>query len=161
MSCHSRRCAATAFAPGRTARHRVRFSATVGDRRPHPPHRTGARPCSANAHEGLMDTEQRYTANAPTRAEVDALGGATVIEFGANWCGICAGAQPAIVASFSAHPAVRHLKIEDGPGRPLGRSFGVKLWPTLVFLRDGVEVARVVRPADAKQIEADGFAALA
>jgi thioredoxin 1 len=120
-----------------------------------------ARPCSANTHEGLMDTEQRYTANAPTRAEVDALGGATVIEFGANWCGICAGAQPAIVASFSAHPAVRHLKIEDGPGRPLGRSFGVKLWPTLVFLRDGVEVARVVRPADAKQIEADGFAALA
>lgn len=63
-----------------------------------------------------MDTEQRYTANAPTRAEVDALGGATVIEFGANWCGICAGAQPAIAASFSAHPAVRHLKIEDGPG---------------------------------------------
>lgn len=120
-----------------------------------------AQPYSANAHEGLMDTEQRYTANAPTRAEVDALGGATVIEFGANWCGICAGAQPAIVASFSAHPAVRHLKIEDGPGRPLGRSFGVKLWPTLVFLRDGVEVARVVRPADAKQIEADGFAALA
>lgn len=108
-----------------------------------------------------MDTEQRYTANAPTRAEVDALGGATVIEFGANWCGICASAQPAITASFSAHPAVRHLKIEDGPGRSLGRSFGVKLWPTLVFLRDGVEVARVVRPADAKQIEADGFAALA
>jgi len=56
---------------------------------------------------------------------------------------------------------VRHLKIEDGPGRPLGRSFRVKLWPTLVFLRDGVEVARVVRPADAKQIEVDGFAALA
>jgi len=108
-----------------------------------------------------MDTEKRYTANAPTRAEVDALAGATVIEFGTNWCGICAGAQPAIVASFSAHPAVRHLKIEDGPGRPLGRSFRVKLWPTLVFLRDGVEVARVVRPADAKQIEADGFAALA
>ena len=108
-----------------------------------------------------MDTEERYTANAPTRAEVDALAGATVIEFGTNWCGICAGAQPAIVASFSAHPAVRHLKIEDGPGRPLGRSFGVKLWPTLVFLRDGVEVARVVRPADANQIEADGFAAFA
>lgn len=108
-----------------------------------------------------MHTPQRYSSDAPTRAEVDALAGATVIEFGAIWCGICAGAQPSIVESFAAHPAVRHLKIEDGPGRPLGRSFGVKLWPTLVFLRDGVEVARVVRPADARQIEADGFAALA
>ena len=107
-----------------------------------------------------MNSPQPYTADAPTRAEVDALAGATVIEFGANWCGICAGAQPAIHASFSAHPAVRHLKIEDGPGRPLGRSFGIKLWPTLVFLSDGVEVARVVRPVDAKQIETQGFAAL-
>ncbi|EJO56563.1 thioredoxin family protein [Burkholderia multivorans] len=108
-----------------------------------------------------MLTPQRYTSNAPTRAEVEALTGATVIEFGADWCGICAGAQPSIVASLAAHPEVRHLKIEDGPGRPLGRSFGVKLWPTLVFLRDGVEVARVVRPIDARQIEAEGFAALA
>ena len=30
--------------------------------------------------------------------------------------------------------------------QPLGRSFRVKLWPTLVFLRDGEEVARLVRP---------------
>lgn len=52
------------------------------------------------------------------------------------------------------------MKIEDGRGRPLGRAFGIKLWPTLVFLRDGVEVARVVRPLDAAQIEAEGFAAL-
>ncbi|WP_409333834.1 thioredoxin family protein [Burkholderia sp. Bp8963] len=104
---------------------------------------------------------QTYTADAPTREEVDALAGATVIEFGANWCGICMGAQPAIRDSFLPHPAVRHLKIEDGPGRPLGRSFKIKLWPTLVFLRDGVEVARVVRPTNSGQIETDGFAALA
>ncbi|KVR32206.1 thioredoxin [Burkholderia ubonensis] len=108
-----------------------------------------------------MHSPQAYSTDAPTRAEVEALAGATVIEFGANWCGICQGAQPAIRDSFSTHPAVRHLKIEDGPGRPLGRSFGIKLWPTLVFLRNGVEVARVVRPVDARQIEADGFAALA
>jgi thioredoxin 1 len=36
--------------------------------------------------------------------------------------------------------------VEDGPGRALGRSFGVTLWPTLVVLRDGRELARVVRP---------------
>jgi thioredoxin 1 len=44
---------------------------------------------------------------------------------------------------------VRHIRVEDGRGRPLGRSFRVKLWPTLVFLKDGKEVARLVRPSGA------------
>ena len=48
-----------------------------------------------------------------------------------------------------------HLKIAVGSGRPLGRSFRVKLWPTLVFLRNGAEVARLVRPADAGAIRAE------
>ena len=89
----------------------------------------------------------------PARDDVDALTGATVIEFGAAWCGVCRATQPAIAAALAQHPAVRHLTIEDGPGRPLGRSFGVKLWPTLVFLRDGRETARLVRPRDAATID--------
>jgi thioredoxin 1 len=89
----------------------------------------------------------------PARDDVDALTGATVIEFGAAWCGVCRATQPAIAAALAQHPAVRHLRIEDGPGRPLGRSFGVKLWPTLVFLRDGRETARLVRPRDAATID--------
>jgi thioredoxin 1 len=47
---------------------------------------------------------------------------------------------------------VRHIKVHDASGRRLGRSFRVKLWPTLVFLRDGHEVARVVRPAESAPI---------
>lgn len=89
------------------------------------------------------------TAAEPGRAEVEALPGTTVLEFGTNWCGWCRGAQPHIAQALQAQPALRHVKIEDGPGRPLGRSFGVKLWPTLVVLRDGQEVGRVTRPADA------------
>jgi thioredoxin 1 len=54
---------------------------------------------------------------------------------------------------------VRHVKVEDGSGRPLGRSYRVKLWPTLVFLRDGQEVARLVRPRDAQAIS-DALAAI-
>ena len=93
-----------------------------------------------------------YTESAPTRAEVDALPGSTVIEFGTNWCGFCAAAQPHIQQAMAAHSQLRHLKVEDGPGRPLGRSFRVKLWPTLIFMKDGVEVARVVRPNDAQTV---------
>ena len=36
----------------------------------------------------------------------------------------------------------------------VGRSYRVKLWPTLIFLRDGQEVARIVRPTQAADISA-------
>ena len=88
----------------------------------------------------------------PTRAEVDATPGALVLEFGDDYCGICSAARPAIEQALAARPGVRHLKVADGRGRPLGRSFGVKLWPTLVFLQDGQEVQRLVRPMAAEPI---------
>ncbi len=98
-----------------------------------------------------------FSPTSPTRDEVDALPGAVLLEFGTPWCGHCRAAQPLLAAALAAHPAVRHIKVEDGPGRRLGRSFRVKLWPTLVFLRDGVVLAELVRPAD----EAAIYAALA
>ena len=101
-------------------------------------------------HNVCMTTP--YTPEAITRAEADALTGSTVLEFGANWCSWCQGAQPAITEALQGHPGLRHLKIEDGKGRPLGRSYGVKLWPTLVLLQDGREIARVVRPADSAAV---------
>ena len=87
-----------------------------------------------------------------TRELIEALPGPTLLEFGTNWCGWCQGAQPHIEAALAEQPGLRHLKEEDGKGRRLGRAFGVKLWPTLVLLRDGQEVARVVRPASANDI---------
>ena len=96
----------------------------------------------------------RYLPEAPQRAEIDALPGPVLLEFGANWCGHCMAAQAPLEQAFHGHESVTHYKVEDGPGRPLGRSFRVKLWPTLIFLRDGQEVARVVRPLKADDISA-------
>ncbi len=81
-----------------------------------------------------------------TRAEVDRLEGSTVLEFGASWCRHCRALAPGLAALLRDRPEVRHIRVEDGPGLPLGRSFAVKLWPTLVFLRDGRAVRRAVRP---------------
>ena len=87
---------------------------------------------------------------APDLAQVQAWTGASLLEFGTDWCGHCRAAQAAI-AEWLNDPAgpparLQHVKVEDGAGRALGRHFKVKLWPTLVLLRDGQEVARVVRP---------------
>ena len=94
-----------------------------------------------------------YPADEPTLASISALPGVVVVEFGTPWCGYCIAAQPAIEAALSAQPQVRHIKVEDGRGRPLGRAFHVKLWPTLVYLEKGVEKGRVVRPENAAAIE--------
>ena len=95
-----------------------------------------------------------YEAREPDRAAVDAFPGAAVLEFGNAWCGHCARAQPLIAEALEEHPEVRHIKIADASGKRLGRSFQVKLWPTLVFLKDGQELARAVRPRDAEEIRA-------
>ena len=82
----------------------------------------------------------------PTCEDVDAMPGLVALEFGTSWCGHCQGARALIDRALAALPEVRHISIEDGKGKRLGRSFGVKLWPSVVLLRDGKEVARVVRP---------------
>ena len=88
----------------------------------------------------------------PGRAELDAQAGPLLIEFGAPWCGHCQAAQPLLAEALAAYPALPHIKIEDGPGRRLGRSFRVKLWPTLILLKNGSEIGRLVRPAASRDI---------
>ena len=87
------------------------------------------------------------------RTELDQLKGATMIEFGAIWCGYCQAAQAITAAALAHYPLVAHIKIEDGKGQRLGRAYAVKLWPTLIFLKNGLEVARIVRPTDAEMIK--------
>ena len=96
--------------------------------------------------------DNAYSEAQPSRSEVDSLPGPTLLEFGSPTCGHCRRAQPLIAAALAAHPGVRHLKVADASGRRLGRSYRVKLWPTLVLLDGGKEVARLVRPVEAGEI---------
>jgi len=94
----------------------------------------------------------RYANDAPIREAIDALPGVALLEFGTDWCGFCLASGPIIAKALAAHPAVKHLKVEDGSGRALGRSFRVKLWPTLIFLANGKEVVRLVRPTHGEAV---------
>ncbi len=89
-----------------------------------------------------------------SREQVDASEGPLLLEFGNDWCPHCQAARPLVQTALLRFPQVRHLKVADGPGLPLGRSFRVKLWPTLIFLRDGKEQSRLVCPGDAADVSA-------
>jgi thioredoxin 1 len=106
-----------------------------------------------------MPMNVAYAATEPTRASIEWMIGPVIIEFGTPWCGYCRAAQPLLASALADHPRVSHMKIADGPARPLGRSFSVRLWPTLIFLRDGRETARLVRPRAEKAIR-DALAAI-
>jgi thioredoxin 1 len=85
--------------------------------------------------------------------ELAQMTGPVVVEFGAEWCGICRAFAPHMQRHLSDFPQVTHLKVEDGRGKPLGRWFQVTLWPTLVFLRDGWVVKQLVRPTAEEALE--------
>ena len=94
-----------------------------------------------------------YAATAPLLLEIQSLQGLVLLEFGAAWCGYCQIAQPLIQRALNAHPEIHHIKLEDGKGKSIGRAFDVKLWPTLVLLRDGAELGRQTRPRDQRVVD--------
>ena len=92
------------------------------------------------------DTGSDYMEEEFTAEQIGEMPGETLLEFGTPWCGHCQAASSAINEVVNEQPELRHIKIYDGKGKPLGRAFKVKLWPTLILLHEGNEVARVVRP---------------
>ena len=93
-----------------------------------------------------------YTEDSPTLEQISGLVGDAILEFGVPWCGHCQAARPAVHEALSEHSKLPHIKVYDGKGKPLGRAFGVKLWPTLILLHDGAEVARLVRPSVTEEV---------
>lgn len=74
--------------------------------------------------------------------------GLVLVEFGADWCPICQAFQADLEKALQSVPgAYRHVKVQDGKGKPLGRRYQVKLWPNLVFLREGQIVTQLARPS--------------
>ena len=97
-----------------------------------------------------MAFSTHYQEVEPSRESIDRSEGLLLLEFGADWCGHCLATEPILQELLAQRDEIRHLRIADGRGKPLGRSFRVKLWPTLILLRDGHLVNELVRPSDSE-----------
>ena len=95
----------------------------------------------------------QYNTEAPALDDVEARSSLTLLNFGTDWCGHCQAALTPVSNFLQQHSHVTHITVEDGKGRPLGRHYKVNLWPRLILLKDGQEVARVVRPTTSSDLE--------
>jgi len=100
-----------------------------------------------------MGFNPEYSEETLTADQVSELVGDVLIEFGTPWCGHCQAALPAVKNILQQHTDMPHIKVYDGKGKRLGRVFKVKLWPTFILLHNGQEVARLVRPTDAQEMQ--------
>ncbi|WP_261817238.1 thioredoxin family protein [Vibrio gallicus] len=94
-----------------------------------------------------------YAEQAPSIEDLQALTQPAILEFGAPWCPHCQAAEPVVNKALDTVVDIAHIKVFDGKGKRLGRAFNVKLWPTLILLRQGQEVARIVRPTTVEDVK--------
>ncbi|MFS8011240.1 putative monodehydroascorbate reductase (NADH) [Helianthus anomalus] len=67
-----------------------------------------------------------------------------VVDFSASWCGPCKMLEPFIRSLSSKYPEIDFIKIDVDELQDVAQQFGVQAMPTLVLLKQGKEVERVI-----------------
>lgn len=81
--------------------------------------------------------------------------GVVVVDFYATWCGPCRALAPVLEQLQNA----KVVKVDIDQNQQLGVQYNVAALPTVIFLKDGVEVDRVVglQPQKALQAKVDAL----
>ncbi len=79
--------------------------------------------------------------------------GIALLDFYADWCGPCKALTPTLERFASENPSVTVGKVNVDENNDAAQEFGIKGIPTLVFLRDGQEVGRLVGATSQRVME--------
>jgi len=88
--------------------------------------------------------------------------GVSLIDFWAVWCGPCRMIAPTVeelATDYAGKANIAKVDVDEAPG--LAEQFGVSSIPTILILKDGVEVKRFVGVTQKKDLAAAVDAALA
>jgi thioredoxin 1 len=78
-------------------------------------------------------------------AALTAAKGVTLIDFTAKWCGPCKQLAPILAGLATEYGSqVRVVAVDVDDSQDVAQRYGVRAMPTMVLLRDGAEVGRVV-----------------
>lgn len=77
-----------------------------------------------------------------------------ILKFSATWCGPCRVMAPAVKEAVSDFQEVELEEVDvDTDDNELSLTYGVRSVPTLIFLKDGKEIDRVVGMKTAEQLK--------
>jgi len=68
-----------------------------------------------------------------------------LVDFYADWCGPCQALAPVVTelaSEFEGRAVIAKVNVDEAP--VLAQRFGIRSIPTLVLIRDGQEVERIV-----------------
>lgn len=71
--------------------------------------------------------------------------GVLVVDFTARWCGPCKALEPVLAGlatEYAGHVTIVAIDVDDAPH--LAQQLDVRSMPTVVVLRDGSEVGRMI-----------------
>jgi len=83
----------------------------------------------------------------------EATKGLTLVDFYADWCGPCRMVGPVVEDLSNTMTGVNFTKVNVDEESELAALFGVRSIPTLVLLKDGAEVDRIVGFAAKQKLE--------
>ncbi|MCB1203367.1 MAG: thioredoxin family protein [Verrucomicrobiae bacterium] len=76
-----------------------------------------------------------------------------ILKFEADWCGACKAMKPAFAAVAKSTEGVRFETVNVDRQSSLAESYGVKLLPTIVAVKDGREVGRLTGAQSEKKLK--------
>jgi thioredoxin 2 len=75
-----------------------------------------------------------------------------LIDFWAAWCGPCQAMAPQFEQAAKLAPEIRFVKVDSDAAPLASQSFGIRSIPTLLLMKNGIEIARQSGVMPAAQI---------